>query len=51
MEARDDELPAGKTCRECAHSRRCVALGFTDSLDNKWCDFIPVRFVLKGAKP
>lgn len=44
---RGDELPDGKSCRDCSHSRRCVSFGFTDSLDNKHCDFIPVRFKQK----
>jgi hypothetical protein len=47
---RDDALPVGKTCRDCAHAGRCVAMGFTDSLDNDYCDFIPVRFKQKPSK-
>lgn len=48
--SRDDGLPASKTCRDCAHSKRCIGLGFTDSLDNNYCDFIPVRFKQKAAE-
>lgn len=36
-------LPEGKTCRDCLHARRCEAIGYTDSLDNTYCSFIPSR--------
>ena len=38
------DLPAGKSCGDCHHIRRCLALGFTSSADNTSCDFFPVRF-------
>jgi len=40
------KLPAGKTCADCVHIKRCTAFGFTDSPENVWCDFFPNRFAL-----
>jgi hypothetical protein len=39
-------LPAGKTCGDCVHLRRCVAFGFTDSETADSCDFFPRRLRL-----
>ena len=36
-------LPAGKTCADCQHLRRCTML-FAVVAENEWCDFHPVRF-------
>ena len=36
-------LEPERTCGDCAHLRRCTALGFTKR-ENSWCDFIPIRF-------
>ena len=36
-------LPEGKTCADCAHCSRCVALFGVDK-ENVACDFIPPRF-------
>ena len=36
-------LPAGKTCGDCIHTRRCVALfGHTEA--DTACDFYPSRY-------
>jgi hypothetical protein len=37
-------LPAGKTCGDCAHGRRCLMLG-TTSRTATACDWAPSRFV------
>jgi hypothetical protein len=36
-------LPASKTCGDCAHVRRCVAM-FGHVLTDTSCDFYPSRF-------
>lgn len=36
-------LPDGKTCRDCRHLRRCVAL-LNIASTNTVCDFYPSRF-------
>lgn len=36
-------LPAGKTCGDCAHVRRCVAM-FGHEQGDTSCDFYPSRF-------
>jgi hypothetical protein len=41
--AAEMQLPAGKTCDHCVHSRRCFAFGFSKS-GNSSCDFWPTRF-------
>lgn len=43
-------LPNGKTCGDCAHAKRCAAFGFTDSLDNTYCSFIPSRALIRDAE-
>ena len=42
-------LPAGKTCADCVHARRCTAFGFTTAADNS-CDFHPPRFRERTAQ-
>jgi hypothetical protein len=37
-------LPAGRTCQDCGHVERCVALGYTWRARES-CDFHPRRFV------
>lgn len=37
------KLPEGKTCADCAHFKRCVAL-FQCPSDNEECDWAPSRF-------
>lgn len=38
-------LPDGKTCADCVHVRRCVAMfGATET--DRWCQFFPRRFRL-----
>lgn len=36
-------LPAGKTCDDCVHSRRCFAFGFSEA-GRTSCDFWPNKF-------
>ena len=43
-------LEPGTTCGDCAHVRRCTALGFTRA-ENGWCDFIPIRFRAAATPP
>ncbi len=38
------QLPAGKTCADCAHLRRCTMIGCTRP-ENTQCDFYPNQFV------
>ena len=38
------KLPAGKTCGDCFHIRRCLGLGYTSAEANTSCDFWPSRF-------
>lgn len=44
---REMKLPAGKTCGDCVHVARCMAFGFTKSIDRTTCDFHPNRFTEK----
>jgi hypothetical protein len=44
------KLPDGTTCGNCAHIRRCLAFGFSDSEKQSTCDFFPRRF-LPAAPP
>jgi hypothetical protein len=37
-------LPAGQSCGDCAHLKRCMTLGFTSSPASTTCDFFPRRF-------
>lgn len=37
------KLPAGKTCDNCVHIKRCLAFGFTE-LGRTSCDFHPNKF-------
>ena len=39
----DTKLPEGKTCRDCAHYRRC-SLMFGALSKNTYCDWSPSRF-------
>lgn len=39
-------LPAGKTCADCRHLRRCLAFGFTASEHEPVCSFFPRRFLV-----
>jgi hypothetical protein len=39
-------LPSGKTCADCAHIRRCVAM-FGGDPKNTACDWIPSRFLAR----
>lgn len=41
---RESKLPAGRTCADCRHIRRCQLLGFTWPT-RKECEFAPSRFV------
>lgn len=41
-------LPDGRTCDDCAHSRRCFAFGFSKS-GRTSCDFWPNVFQLKKS--
>lgn len=41
-------LPAGKTCADCWHQKRCTML-FGVTLTNTWCDWAPSRFVQHRA--
>ena len=41
-------LPAGKTCDNCLHAKRCVNL-FGCNLSNDYCDWSPARFVPRIA--
>lgn len=44
------ELPADKTCGDCAHLPRCVAFGVTHAARTS-CDWFPRRFREPVAKP
>lgn len=48
------QLPAGKTCGNCAHIKHCVAF-YAHSTTDTYCDFYPRRFVepakANGAAP
>lgn len=44
MSERDMRLPAGKTCSDCVHFRRCEGL-FQCPSNADHCDFSPSRFV------
>ena len=37
------ELPAGKTCGDCIHTYRCVAI-FGHTAADTYCDWFPRRF-------
>jgi len=37
------DLPAGKTCGDCAHIRRCEAI-FGHIPEDEQCDFFPIRY-------
>jgi hypothetical protein len=39
-------LPDGKTCGDCVHLRRCVAI-FGHKPEDTYCDFFPRRFQLR----
>ena len=41
------QLPAGKTCGDCVHLRRCKML-FGCKPENVVCDFAPSRFTLSA---
>jgi hypothetical protein len=41
-------LPTGRTCDDCAHSRRCFALGFSKP-GRASCDFWPNLFRTRGG--
>lgn len=36
-------LPDGKTCGDCMHARRCIAM-FGHTATDTYCDFYPRRF-------
>lgn len=38
------QLPAGKTCGDCVHVKRCVAI-FGHKPADTYCDFFPRRFL------
>lgn len=42
------ELPAGKTCGDCAHVRHCIAF-YAHTETDTYCDFFPRRFVERAA--
>jgi hypothetical protein len=42
------ELPAGKTCGDCAHVRHCMAF-YAHTLTDTYCDFFPRRFKERAA--
>jgi hypothetical protein len=42
-------LPVGKTCAQCIHLPRCVAM-FGAQPENRVCDFSPSRFTLAGER-
>lgn len=46
--AAEMKLPEGRTCDDCAHSRRCFAFGFAKS-GNTSCDFWPNVFRAKSV--
>jgi hypothetical protein len=48
---KDIALPAGKTCSDCAHWKRCKALIQSMTGKETTCDFAPSRFREKEAKP
>lgn len=41
-------LPAGATCADCAHIRRCVAMFAGDPADTS-CQWIPSRYLARAA--
>lgn len=45
------DLPAGTTCGDCAHKRRCLALGYTGSETATTCSFFPRRLRLVANAP
>ena len=45
----DMTLPKGKTCGDCAHVYRCTTI-FGAKVENRECDFYPVRFVAKDME-
>lgn len=45
--AADMRLPADKTCADCSHLARCVAL-FGCASTNRYCDWSPSRFVQRA---
>lgn len=45
-EARQMDLPAGKTCADCVHSRRCCAI-YGHIPEDEVCDWYPSRFQQK----
>jgi hypothetical protein len=45
----DMTLPKGKTCGDCAHVYRCTTI-FGAKVENRECDFYPVRFVAKNME-
>jgi hypothetical protein len=42
-------LPEGKTCADCIHVRRCVAM-FGGDPGNTSCDWIPSRYLAAGDR-
>ena len=46
--ASDMRLPAEKTCGDCVHTRRCVAL-FGHTATDTVCDFYPSRYRERAA--
>lgn len=42
-------LPKGRTCGDCTHLKRCVAL-FHGDPKNTSCGFEPIRFMQKGKE-
>lgn len=42
------KLPEGKTCADCAHTKRCCAM-FGVKPTNTECDFYPIRFVKRPS--
>nr|WP_256836304.1 hypothetical protein [Pseudomonas oleovorans] len=45
----DMDLPAGKTCADCAHCRRCTTM-FGHIPADESCDWSPSRFTQKRAE-
>ncbi len=43
-------LPDGRACDDCAHSRRCFALGFSKT-GRTSCDFWPNLFRERARRP
>lgn len=42
------ELPTGKTCGDCVHTRRCVLM-FGHTPSDTYCDWFPRRFVQRES--